>query len=588
MIAQPDIADYALLSDRHTAALIAHGSVDWLCVPRFDSAAVFSRLLGDTAGSRWLIAPRQGHLENRSYRSSSFVLDSRWRTPSGTAIATDLMPLGPVRDRIDLIRMITCTSGEIDVEVELIMRFGYGTVVPWIRQTVDTANEAVLYAQAGPDSMTLHGPALRSRDFTHVGDFHLSEGDSLAWTLTWSPSHLPVPTAVDSSEAILTTLREVDHWHAELNVGGPYAEAVTRSISVLHALTLRDTGGIVAAATTSLPESIGGERNWDYRYCWLRDSAMTISALASHGHYRAAESWRQWLLRAVAGDPDDLQIMYGVGGERELNERELSHLDGYRGSKPVRVGNAASTQHQADVIGEVMLALSGLRNAGLREDEFSWPLQTSLLTLLMERLDWPDNGIWEIRGAPRRFTQGRVMIWAALDAGVRAVSVHGLPGDEKLWRETRDRLKTEILSRASQIGYFPQHDDTAEVDASLLRIPQVGFVDYDHPLMLATVARIERDLIDQYGFVRRYRTTGIDGLPGDEGAFLMCTFWLVEQYARSGRADDGARLMEKALSTRNELGLLAEEYDPAKRSLLGNYPQAFSHLALIRAADALS
>lgn len=578
-----------MLSDRHTAALVARGSVDWLCVPRFDSGAVFCRLLGDRDGSHWLIAPRGGHIVRQQYRDASFILDCLWETPTGVAASTDFMPLGPSQNRVEIIRQISCTSGEIDVDAALIMRFNYGRVTPWVRQLTDSKGEQVLFAQAGPDSLTLHGPTLEPHGLAHHERFHLTERQTLTWTLTWRPSHLPI--AVDESsvdERIERTLAEVRGWHSDLKVTGPYAQAVSRSMSVLHALTLRDTGGIAAAATTSLPELVGGERNWDYRFCWLRDSAMTISALAAHGHHHVAESWRQWLLRAVAGDPEDLQIMYGLGGERELPERQLSHLAGYRGSTPVRVGNAAVEQYQADVIGEVMVALASLRDGGLTEDEFSWSLQRNLLTQLIRRIEEPDRGIWEIRGVPQRFTQGRVMMWAAFDAGVRGITDHGLTGDLKNWTRLRDRLRSEVLSLAGDCGYFPQHDHTGEVDASLLRIPQIGFVAYDDPLMLATVARIEHDLIDGNGFVRRYRTTGIDGLPGDEATFVMCTLWLVEQYAHTGRKDEAVKLMDQVLGARSELGLLAEEYDPASGQLLGNYPQAFSHLALIRAADALS
>ncbi len=584
----PRIADYALLSDRRGAALIAGGSIDWLCVPRFDSPSVFSRLLGDPDDSRWLLAPRSGVVEARSYRGASFILDTDWSTPTGRARSTDLMPIGDAEDRSALIRSITCTSGSIEVDFELIIRFGYGRVLPWVRRASDPAGALTLYAQAGPDSLTLHGPMPQPAGTSHRAHHVLTAGESLTWTLGWQPSYRPIPVGVDPDSEIADTMADINDWHADLDVTGPYAEAVTRSMAVLRALTLRDTGGIAAAATTSLPELIGGERNWDYRYCWLRDSALTISALVAHGHHRMAEDWRQWLLRAIAGDPDDLQIMYGVAGERELPERELTHLAGYWGSRPVRVGNGAVAQYQADVVGEVMLALARLRDAGLTEDAFSWSLQVKLLALLESRIDMPDQGLWEMRGDPQMFTQGRVMMWAAFDAGLRAMADHRLPGPKGRWRALRDRLRTEVLDVARNAGSFVQHFATGEVDAALLRIPQVGFVDYDDPLMLATVARIEDELVDRFGFVRRYRTTGIDGLPGSEGAFVMCSFWLVEQYARSGRRAEAVALMDKLLAVRSHVGLLSEEYDPATGLLLGNYPQAFSHLALIRAADALT
>lgn len=584
----PRIEDYAMLSNRRSAALVAGGSVDWLCVPRFDSPAVFCRLLADADGSRWLVAPKDGIITSRGYRETSFVLDCRWTTPTGRAVTTDLLPVGQWHDRVALIRSVACTAGSVEVDFELIIRFGYGAILPWVRQTRDPTGAEVLYAQAGPDSLTLHGPLPRAEGNSHRARYTLSAGESLVWTLSWQPSYRPIPVGIDADTAIAETMVDCRSWHADLDVTGPYAEAVTRSMAVLRALTLHETGGIVAAPTTSLPELVGGERNWDYRYCWLRDSALTISALVGHGHHRLAEDWRQWLLRAIAGDPDDLQIMYGAAGERELPERELHNLGGYRGSRPVRIGNRAVTQYQADVIGEVMIALAGLRNAGLTEDEFSWSLQVQLLALLEKRVMLPDQGIWEMRGEPHYFTQGRVMMWAAFDAGARAVTSQGLPGPQRRWRELGDRLRSEVLAQARRAGCFVQHDRTDAVDASLLRIPQTGFVAYDDPLMLATVARIEDELVDAHGFVRRYRPTGADGLSGGEGSFLMCSLWLVEQYAVTGRRAEAIALMDKVLAARSDIGLLAEEYDPIEQTLLGNYPQAFSHLALIRAADALS
>ena len=591
---QPPIRDYAILADRQTAPLLAHGSIDWLCVPQFDSASVFSRLLGDPDASHWSIVPVGGTETSRAYREGSFVLDTEWSTPSGAARTTDFMPIREgegedpaLEDTVTIVRRIECTEGEIDIDHELVMRFDYGKVVPWVRQDRTRAGDHVLVALAGPDSLALYGPRLRSDGRSHSGSFHISAGQQLTWVLIWRASYRPIAETPDVDDELDKTLAHWRAWQAHLRSEGDYAEAVDRSLAVLRALTLHRSGGIVAAATTSLPEAIGGERNWDYRFTWLRDSAFTISALARHGHHRVARHWRQWLLRAIAGDPEDLQIMYGVAGERELPERTLDHLAGYRGSSPVRVGNGAVAQYQADVIGEVMVSLARLRDHGLDEDDFSWQLQVSLLDHLAHQLDVPDRGIWEVRGEPHLFTHGRVMMWAAFDRGVQAVERHGLEGPVERWRRHRDDLRAEILAKGVKDGCFVQHYDTDAMDAALLQIPQTGFVAYDSDVMLATVGRIERELLDD-GFVRRYVTDGSDGLSGEEGAFLMCTFWLVEQYARSGRRDEARVLMDRLLGVGNDLGLFSEEYDPRSDRLLGNFPQAFSHLALIRAADALA
>lgn len=588
-VTQPPIADYAMLTNRRSAALVAHGSIDWLCAPRFDSPAVFARLLGDIHNGYWRIAPVDGRESGRSYRDHSFVLDTHWEAPRGTVTATDFL----VQDdgevpTLSLVRTVTCTDGEADIAVDLVMRFDYGRVTPWVRRVSDPQGEQVLQALAGPDALTLHGPRLVGEERSHHNVFHLENGESLTWVLTWHPPHLVTPAALDADAALESILEDWNGWQDEVGADGPYGEAVDRSLEVLRGLTLHHTGGIVAAATTSLPEAIGGERNWDYRYTWLRDSAFTISILACHGHRHVARHWRNWLLRAIAGDPEDLQIMYGVDGTRRLTEQTLDHLDGYRGSRPVRIGNGAYSQYQADVIGEVMVALADLRDAGVDETDFSWALQKNLLSLVATRLDEPDHGIWEMRGEPRLFTHGRVMMWAAFDRGIQAVERDGLTGPADRWREHRDALRREILDRGVRNGAFVQHYDTDCFDASLLQIPQVGFVAADDAVMLGTVARIEAELLDDHGFVRRYLTDGSDGLQGEEGAFLMCTFWLVEQYARSGRREEAARLMDRLLAVRNDVGLLAEEYDATTDSLLGNFPQAFSHLALLRAAHALS
>ena len=592
VVTQPPIADYALLSDRQTAALVAHGSVDWLCLPRFDSPAVFARLIGEAENGFWRIAPVGCAETGRAYRGGGFVLDTHWSGPSGDVTTTDFLAKSrseTSNDDVTLVRQVQCTRGSVEVDAELVIRFDYGSVLPWVRRCRDADGLDVLHALAGPDSLTLHGPALTSSGHQHTGRFTVEAGQTLTWLLTWRPSHLEPALRVDADAELASVLDDWRHWRRSTTIAdGPYAEVVHDSLAVLRALTLQRTGGIVAAPTTSLPEEIGGERNWDYRYCWLRDSAFTIQALATHGHEHVAGHWRDWLLRAIAGSPENQQIMYGVAGERRLVESTLDHLSGYGGSRPVRIGNGAYTQYQADVIGEVMLALDQLRRGGLPDDDFSWDLQVNLLELVEERLRTPDRGIWEVRGDPHLFTHGRVLMWAALDRGIAAVEQFGRPGPLERWRSTRDELADEIRRRGVRDGAFVQHYDTSAVDAALLQIPQTGFVPADSPVMLATVARIESDLLDENGFVRRYVTDGRDGVRGDEGSFLMCTFWLVEQYARSGRRDEAVRLMERLLTIRNDLGLLSEEYDAATGQLLGNYPQAFSHLALIRAAAALS
>lgn len=584
----PSIAAYAILADLRTAPLLANGSVDWLCLPRFDSPAVFSRLIGDPQGSRWLIAPRGGTVTSRAYREMSFVLDTQWAAPDGTAVSTDFMPISG--HRADVIRRIRCTGGRIDVDVDLVLRFDYGAVRPWVHQVSGADGRPVMRAIAGPDSIALHGPRLTGGNHRHHGSFTLHEGESLTWTMTWQPSYLELPAAPDVEAHLTDTLANWRQWQQGVSATGPYAEPVARSLAVLRALTVRESGGVVAAATTSLPESIGGERNWDYRFCWLRDSALTIEALVAHGHPHLAAHWRDWLLRAVAGDPEDLQIMYGPAGERHLDERELSHLDGFRGSAPVRVGNGAVTQYQADVVGEVMLSLAALRAAGVEEGDYSWALQLNLLQRAEQQLDVPDNGIWEMRGQPRFFTHGRVMMWAAFDCGIRAVREHGRHGPVEKWERIREQLRAEIERRGfdPDSGSFRQHYDTDAVDASLLQLPHTGFIAADDPKMLGTVARIERDLVDDHGFVRRYLPDGGDGMSGGEGSFVMCSFWLVTQYAASGRLDEARALMDKLVGLRNDVGLLSEEYDADTGEHLGNTPQAFSHLALIRAADAIA
>ena len=581
------IGDYALLADLHTGPLVArNGSIDWLCLPRFDSAAVFSALLGNEEHGRWLMAPPEGEVVSRQYEEGTFVLRTTWRTPTGEADVLEFMPTA--NERADVVRMVRCTSGTVRIEHELTLRPAYGEAIPWVRH-IDTPQGRCLKAIAGPDAYILRGPLLQASDRRHKGTFDLEAGQTRSWVLTWTRSHFEDPAPLEVEEALERTRSYWKDWSDQVSVHGPWAETVRRSLLVLRALTHAETGGIVAAPTTSLPEDPGGIRNWDYRYCWLRDSALTLEALLLHHRTEAALHWRNWLLRAVAGDPEDLQIMYGVAGERSLPERTLDHLPGHMDSRPVRVGNGAVTQFQADVVGEVLIALGKLRESGVREGSFSWPLQHSMLDYLTHHAHQKDQGLWEMRGDPHYFTHSRVMMWAALDRGVSAVNDYGLDGPAEKWANLRDELREEIFTNGvnPHTGAFTQTYDNTETDASLLQIPQTGFVDYDDPHMLATVEQVESDLL-YAGLPLRYRTSaGTDGLAGHEHPFLVCAFWLVEQYAYTDRLDDATELMNTLVGYANEVGLLAEEYDPAQGRHMGNFPQAFSHLGLVRAADAL-
>jgi GH15 family glucan-1,4-alpha-glucosidase len=589
---QSPIEDYALVSDLHTGALISRdGSVDWLCFPRFDSESAFGALLGTEDHGRWLLAPApsssDARVVERSYIRSTFVLQTRWRTDGGEVLVTDFMPV--TDRRANLIRRVQGLSGTVTMRQELEIRFGYGEIVPWVSQKTDD-DGAELLAMAGPDALVLRGPRLDPTDRRHEGTFEVARGDVVDLELVWFPSHREAPAALDIDEALDTTISYWRAWAASYPNDGEYADAVERSLLVLRALTHEDTGGIVAAPTTSLPEQFGGARNWDYRFVWLRDAALTLEAMMTHGFAEEALEWRSWLLRAVAGDPEDLQIMYGVAGERQLPERELGHLPGYADSVPVRVGNGAVDQYQADVVGEVMVVLDKLRGHGVAEDGFSWPLQCALLSFAENHLRDKDHGIWEMRGEPQYFTHSRVMMWAAFDCAVRAVRDHGLSGPLEHWQSIRDALHAEILEHGYNPGLesFTQVYGGTEVDASLLQLPQVGFIAYDDPTMLSTVARIEADLLDADGLLLRYRThRSDDGLEPGEHPFLACSFWLVGQYARSGRVEGAKRLMDQLVGYGNELGLLSEEYDAAAGRMAGNFPQAFSHLTLVTAADAL-
>lgn len=584
------IEDYALIGDCHTGALVgSDGSIDWLCLPRFDSPSTFGALLGTAENGRWKLAPRGEVLEtDRRYEDDTFILVTRWVTATGEAEVTDVMPQGD--RRADVLRRITGIRGSVEFDEELTIRFDYGSTIPWVRQVKDPDAGRALIAVAGPNAVIVRGPHLRPHGTVHTATFTVAEQQTVDLTLTWYPSHREAPGLVDVTKRLEQTRAVWTGWASKLRLDDVHPETVTRSLLVLRALTDEDTGGIVAAATTSLPEDFGGTRNWDYRYVWLRDAALTLHVLIDHGDTDQAKRWRRWLLRAIAGDPADVQIMYGIAGERMLAEYELDHLSGYEGSKPVRVGNGAYTQYQGDVFGEVMIALQSARDAGVEESKFSWPLQRALMSYVESNWQRPDNGIWEIRGPQRHFTHSRAMIWAAFDCAARAVRTHGLPGPVDLWERLRDEVAAEIEEKGfdRSRNTYTQYYGGEGVDASLLQLPQIGYLAADDPRMLGTVDAIERELLRD-GLVLRYTTeSGVDGLAGTEHPFLACSFWLVEQYAASGRLADAENLMDRLCGFANDVGLMSEEYDPLAGRQVGNTPQALTHLTLVRAADAIS
>ncbi|MFD4559815.1 glycoside hydrolase family 15 protein [Streptomyces sp. NPDC058469] len=586
----PRIEDYALIGDEQTAALVGmDGSVDWLCLPRFDSAACFARLLGDEDNGHWRIAPKGAdRCTRRAYRPDTLVLDTEWETDEGTIRVTDLMPQ---RHRApDVVRIVEGISGKVTVHSRLRLRFDYGAVVPWMRRS-----DGHRVAVAGPDSVWLRSePEVRTwgEDFSTLSEFTVEAGEKVAFVLTWHPSHEPRPPLVDPYKSLRTSVRDWKHWAARCRYDGPYRDAVVRSLITLKALTYRPTGGIVAAATTSLPEEMGGVRNWDYRYCWLRDSTLTLGALLSAGYHKEAEAWRDWLLRAVAGDPADLQIMYGVAGERRLPEFELPHLSGFAGSAPVRIGNDAVNQLQLDVYGEVMDSLWLARRAGLSPKPHMWSLQGVLLEWLREQWRQPDEGLWEVRGGRRHFVHSKVMVWVAADRAVRTLEEYSdLSGDLAGWRELRDEVHRDVCENGFDPvrNTFTQYYGSQELDAALLLIPRFGFLPPDDPRVVGTVDAV-REALGHDGFVRRYDTaadTPVDGLPGDEGAFLACSFWLVDALQMTGRRKEARVLFERLVGLANDVGLLAEEYDPVAGRQLGNFPQAFSHIGLVNTALAL-
>lgn len=583
------IEDYALIGDRGTAALVGRdGSIDWLCLPRFDSPACFAALLGTEEHGRWLLAPADPVLDtSRRYVDGTALLETTFTTADGELVLLDVMPTGD--GRADVVRRLTCTRGMVRVRHDWVVRTDYGKVRPWVRHE-EAHGEDVVIAVAGPDMFVLCGPRLpRGHAGHHRDEFELSAGESVTYSMTWARSWREVPAPLGLTERIEATTARQRAWSERCPDDVPHADLVRRSLLTLLLMTHAETGGIVAAPTTSLPEDFGGERNWDYRFCWLRDAALTLESLLGAGYDTEALAWRGWLLRAVAGDPADLQIMYTVDGGRQLPEMELPHLPGYADSLPVRIGNGAVCQRQNDVLGEVMIALELAREAGLHESTNSWALQRALVDDLAEHWDEPDNGLWEIRGPQRHFTHSRVMVWAAFDRAIRAVEEHGLEGPVERWRELRDRVREEVLDKGydEERGTFTQHYDTDEVDASLLTIPLVGFLPPDDPRVLGTIDAVTEDLMRD-GLLLRYRTvSGVDGLSGDEHPFLACSFWLVSALAAAGRRAEAEELMGRLCGLANDVGLLSEEYDVAQARMAGNFPQAFSHLTLVQAALSL-
>ncbi|WP_326811961.1 glycoside hydrolase family 15 protein [Streptomyces scopuliridis] len=584
------IEDYALIGDLQTAALVGrNGSIDWLCLPRFDSAACFAALLGGEENGHWRLAPTDGReCTRRAYVGDSLVLESVWETRTGTVKVIDFMPQ---RDRApEIMRIVEGVSGSVDMSATIRLRFDFGSVVPWMRRA-----EGHRVAVAGPDSVWLRSePPVKTwgQHFSTRSSFTVGAGEKVAFVLTWHPSHKPRPRRVDPHRALARSLEDWKSWAERCRYQGPHRAAVMRSLITLKALTYGPTGGIVAAPTTSLPEDLGGVRNWDYRYCWLRDSTLVLEALLSAGYLEEAAAWRDWLLRAVAGDPADLQIMYGLGGERRLPESELPWLRGYAGSAPVRTGNNAVDQLQLDVYGEVMDSFNVARTAGLPAQPHAWSLQLSLLGFLESKWREPDEGLWEVRGPRQHFVHSKVMAWVAADRAVQTLEDDpSLRGDVTRWRAMRDEVHREVCERGydSERNTFTQSYGSAELDAATLLIPRVGFLPPDDPRVIGTVDAVRTEL-EQGGFLRRYTTTGpsVDGLPGGEGTFLVCSFWLADALHMTGRTEEAAELFERLLALRNDVGLLAEEYDPVARRHLGNYPQAFSHLGLVVTALTLA
>jgi GH15 family glucan-1,4-alpha-glucosidase len=580
------IEDYALIGNCHTAALVGRdGSIDWLCLPRFDSGACFASLLGEPGHGRWLIAPTaEVRSTRRTYRDGTLILETEFVTDEGSVRIIDFMPHS--NERCDVLRLVEGLSGRVAMRMELIIRFDYGSIVPWVRKLDDT-----LLATAGPDMLELRaGVATHGENLKTCADFHVSKGERITFALNYRPSCESARQAIDLEQSLRETENWWRNWSEHCTYQGRWRAAVVRSLITLKALTFASTGGLVAAPTTSLPEQPGGVRNWDYRYCWLRDAAFTLNALLLTGYQEEAIAWREWLVRAVAGSPEALQILYSITGQRRLDEYELAWLPGYDGAVPVRVGNAATRQVQLDVFGEVMDTLHLARASGLEPEPVAWRIQVALLRFLESNWQQPDAGIWEIRGPLRHFTHSKVMAWVAFDRAAKDAEAFGLDGPVEHWRQVRDAIHAQVCEEGydAQNNTFVQSYGCPDLDASLLLIPQVGFLPPDDPRVRGTVEAIERNLVVD-GLVLRYSTaTGVDALPPGEGAFLPCSFWLADSLVLIGRREEGEALFERLLALSNDVGLLAEEYDMHERRMLGNFPQALTHMALINTAHLLS
>ncbi len=572
-----------MIGDCKTAALVGlDGAIDWLCWPRFDSDACFAKLLGGQSNGFWLITPSE-HIKStrRCYRPDTLILETTFETESGTATLIDFML--PHGTSSELVRIVRCDEGEVAICMELVLRFGYGATTPWVTRLKDGAMRAV----AGPDMVVMRTPAhFRGENFKTVAQFTLTKGKTMPFVMSYQPSHLELPATIDPDEALKTCEKFWTDWMATTKTEGPHAEAIKRSLLTLKGLTYQPSGGIVAAPTTSLPEQFGSERNWDYRLCWLRDATLTLLAMMNAGIYDEAAAWRDWLHRAVAGSPGESQIMYGLRGERRLTEWEVDWLPGYADSKPVRVGNAAHQQFQLDVYGEVMDAFEQARKGGLASDDEGWELQRALVEHVAEVWKTPDNGIWETRGPLQHFVYSKAMAWVCFDRAIKAAEQYKLEGPVDKWREARDAIHAEVLDKGfdKTRNTFRAAYDSDLLDASLLLLAQTGFVKPDDPRFVGTVEAIEKTLLLD-GFVMRYNTHELeDGLKPGEGAFLACSFWLADAYISISRKADAETLFRRLVAIRNDLGLLAEEYDPREKRLQGNFPQAFSHVALINTA----
>ncbi|WP_421668294.1 glycoside hydrolase family 15 protein [Pseudomonas sp. ALK-5] len=577
-----------MIGDGHTAALVGRdGSIDWLCLPRFDSGACFAAILGGPEYGRWVIAPREKTtVVSRRYREGTLILETDFETASGAVRLIDCMPLS--NERWDVLRIVVGLRGRVAMSMELIIRFDYGSIVPWVSR-----REGILFATAGPDTLELHTPVhTRGEQMTTRANFEIGAGERVPFVLNYRPSYAPVQQAIDAESTLVQTERHWQEWSGRCRFECRWQDAVLRSLLTLKALIYQPTGGIVAAPTTSLPEHPGGVRNWDYRYCWLRDATFTLNALLLSGYTDEALAWCGWLLRAVAGSPADMQILYSVTGERRLEETEIAWLPGYLLASPVRIGNAAAEQFQLDVYGEVMDTLHLARAAGQVLPPHAWDIQRVLLDFLDSHWQEPDEGIWEVRGPRRHFTHSKVMAWVAFDRGVKAIERYGLEGPVEAWRRTRDQIHAQVCEEGfdAKRKCFVQYYGSTALDASLLLIPLVGFLPPDDPRVRTTIAAIERELIVD-GLVLRYRVetaTTVDGLPPGEGVFLPCSFWLADCLAVIGRRHEAETLFERLLALRNDVGLLAEEFDPRSGHMQGNFPQALSHMALVNTARLLS